>query len=159
MFTAELAGGTTTGGDTGGPAVIDELADCSVCWRLAGLVTSCCTIPTHGTPPWVVSAVAGAANGLNNGTARYAPAVPMAIMTSRFVVRDIVFSSLSAPEPVGHARLACEFTEQSILKFSDATIAALPNRCQGEAVPSPHRYPPRNKLVFGLTPPGISVLE
>jgi hypothetical protein len=55
---------------------------------------------------------------------------------------------------VGQTRLACEFTEQSILKFSDATIAALSNRCEGEAIPSPHRYPARNEQVFGLSPPG-----
>jgi hypothetical protein len=88
----ELAGGMTTGGGAcGGPAVTADDKDCRDCWRLVGFVTSCCMIPTHGTPPCVVSAIAGAAKGLSRGTDRYAPAVPRAMMTSRFVVRDIVF--------------------------------------------------------------------
>jgi hypothetical protein len=82
-----LAGGTTTGGGArAAPGVNDDAAAWSDCGMLAGEDAICCTMPRHGTPPWLGFAVA-IAIGLNIGSAKKAPAVPKVTMTRRFLVR------------------------------------------------------------------------
>jgi hypothetical protein len=119
-----------------GPVNADA-AVCIDCGMLAGEDAICCTMPKQGTPPRPESAAAIGAIGLNNGTAKKAPAVPKVMMTRRFLVRDMVVPSLSAYDPGSRTRRGAGLTEPTVREFADATIPELHNRCEGEADPSP----------------------
>jgi len=131
----ELAGGTTTGGaGCPGPPVNDDAARCSDWGMSAGLETICCRIPTHGTPPRVGSAVA---TGPSRGALKNIPALPIMTTTMPFLVRDMCSPVFLRPCRANYIRVVTGLTEPTISKFAAATILALRNRCEGEAVPSP----------------------
>lgn len=107
----------------------DDAAFCNACGMSAGRLTICWRMSTHGTPPRLGAA---AANGVNSGALKNIPALPIMTTTMPFLVRDMRSQSFCV---VLQFRSVTGLTEPTIWKFTDATKAALCNRCQGEAIP------------------------
>jgi hypothetical protein len=80
-----------TGAAGVGTAFSAEAAVSSVSGTLCGAAAKCWNMSRHGTP----GLGSAAALALSTRTGQISPAVAMAVMARRFVVRDMVFSGLS----------------------------------------------------------------